>query len=121
MLRFLADENVSRALVAALREGGCDIAWVGEAAPGLPDGEVLDWAGRDGRVLLTFDKDFGDLARAASLPSTCGVVLFRLPMPPASEQGRRLAAIILAREDWAGAFSVIETGRVRMRPLENLR
>ena len=33
------------------------------------------------------------------------------------EAGRRLAALITAREDWAGNFSVIEPGRVRMRPL----
>ena len=71
---------------------------------------------REERILLTFDKDFGDLCQHAQLPNSCGVILFRLPMPPAGEAGDRLARIILDREDWAGHFSVVERGRVRMRP-----
>ena len=69
------------------------------------------------RILLTFDKDFGELARGSALPRSCGVVLFRMPMPKPEEAGLGLAALIAAREDWAGNFSVIEPGRVRMRPL----
>jgi hypothetical protein len=38
-------------------------------------------------------------------------------MPEADEVGERLAALISARDDWAGCFSVVEPGRVRMRPL----
>ena len=83
----------------------------------MPDPEVLAWAGREQRILLTFDKDFGELARGSALPRTCGVVLLRMPMPKPEEAGLRLAALINAREDWAGNFSVIEPGRVRMRPL----
>jgi hypothetical protein len=67
--------------------------------------------------LLTFDKDFGELARNAPLPPACGVVLFRTPVPRSGEVERRLSDLIMARDDWAGHFSVIEPGRVRMRPL----
>jgi hypothetical protein len=49
--------------------------------------------------LLTFDKDFGELARGSALPRTCGVVLLRMPMPKPEEVGLRLAALITARED----------------------
>jgi hypothetical protein len=38
-------------------------------------------------------------------------------MPKSEEAGLRLAALITAREDWVGNLSVIEPGRVRMRPL----
>ena len=69
-------------------------------------------------ILLTFDKDFGELAKASPLPSTCGVVLFRIPMQKPSDVGRRLAGLVTSRNDWVGHFSVIEPGRVRMRPLE---
>jgi Domain of unknown function (DUF5615) len=78
---------------------------------------VLAWAVREGRILLTFDKDFGELARGSALPPTCGVVLLRVPMPKPGEVGQRLGDLITARDDWAGCFSVIEPGRVRMRPL----
>jgi hypothetical protein len=105
ILRFLANENFPAA------------AWVRIVAPGMPDPDVLAWAAREHRILLTFDKDFGELARGSALPRTCGVVLLPMPMPRPEEAGLRLAVLITAREDWAGNFSVIEPGRVRMRPL----
>ena len=87
------------------------------AAPGATDPDVLAWAAREERILLTFDKDFGDLAKASVLPPECGVVLLRLPMPKPGDVGQVLAELIAARDDWAGHFSVIEPARVRMRPL----
>jgi hypothetical protein len=82
-----------------------------------PEGKALTWAAREARILLTFDKDFGELARAAALPATCGVVLFRIPVPKPGDVGQHLADLIAARDDWAGHFSVVEPGRVRMRVL----
>jgi hypothetical protein len=38
-------------------------------------------------------------------------------MPPPGDVGRRIADLVAARDDWVGHFSVIEPGRVRMRPL----
>jgi hypothetical protein len=87
------------------------------AEPGSSDLDVLAWAAREGRILLTFDKDFGELARQAALPAQCGVVLFRIPMPRPEGFAGRLTDLITARDDWAGHFSVIDPGRVRMRPL----
>jgi hypothetical protein len=116
-MRFLANENFPGAAVIALAADGHDVVWVRATAPGMGDPDVLAWAVREERVLLTFDKDFGELARASALPSTCGVVLFRMPMPRPADVGRRLADLIAARDDWVGHFSVIEPGRVRMRQL----
>jgi predicted nuclease of predicted toxin-antitoxin system len=116
-MRFLADENFPGAAVTALGAVGHDVVWVGAVAPGTSDPDVLVWAAREQRILLTFDKDFGELAKASALPPGCGVILLRMPMPTPSDVGRRLADLITAREDWAGHFSVIEPGRVRMRPL----
>jgi predicted nuclease of predicted toxin-antitoxin system len=116
-MRFLANENFPGAAVRAFEEAGHDIVWVRIAAPGISDPDVLAWAAREERILLTFDKDFGELARTAALPATCGVVLLRLPMPRPSDVGRRLVDLVTSRDDWAGHFSVIEPGRVRMRPL----
>jgi Domain of unknown function (DUF5615) len=116
-MRFLADENFPGAAVTALIEVGCDVVWVRSAAPGMNDPDVLAWATRDERILLTFDKDFGELAKASTLPSTCGVVLFRMPMPKPSDIGPRLRDLVNSRDDWAGHFSIIEPGRIRMRLL----
>jgi hypothetical protein len=116
-MRFLADENFPRAAVAALEAAGHDIAWVRLTTPGAADADVLAAAARESRVLLTFDKDFGELAARSALPPGCGVVLFRLPAPGAEPAAGRLVARIAARDDWNGHFSVIEPGRVRMRRL----
>jgi predicted nuclease of predicted toxin-antitoxin system len=116
-MRFLADENFPGAAVTALGAAGHDVVWVGTVAAGASDPDVLAWAAREERILLTFDKDFGELAKASALPPGCGVILLRMPMPRPSDVGRRLADLITAREDWADHFSVIEPGRVRMRPL----
>jgi len=51
--------------------------------------------------VLTFDKDFGELAWHAGLPASSGVMLFRLPMPAAADVGTKLAAHIAERTDWA--------------------
>jgi hypothetical protein len=116
-MRFLANENFPGTAVAALRASEHDVVWIRTDAPGMSDADVLAWAEREDRILLTFDKDFGELARHAELPETCGVILFRIPMPPAGEVGPDLASAIDARQDWAGHFSVVEHGRVRMRPV----
>jgi predicted nuclease of predicted toxin-antitoxin system len=116
-MHFLANENFPRAAIDLLRTQGHDVVWVRTARPGSTDHEVLDWAIREKRVLLTFDKDFGELARASKLPRECGVVLIRVRMPPPDQVGGRIAALVSARHDWSGNFSVIEPGRVRVRPL----
>jgi len=116
-MRFLANENFPGDAVAALEAAGHDIIWVRTAAPGSKDEDILAWAVREGRVVLTFDKDFGELAWRFGLPASSGVVLFRLPMPPAPGVGAALATRIGERPDWAGHFSVIEPGRIRMRRL----
>jgi predicted nuclease of predicted toxin-antitoxin system len=116
-MRFLADENFPGAAVDALMRAGHDVVCIGTIAPGMPDREIFEWAARERRIILTFDKDFGEIARGAGLPDACGVVLFRLRMPPSAEVGFRLANLVGGRSDWSGHFSVIEPDRVRMRPL----
>jgi predicted nuclease of predicted toxin-antitoxin system len=116
-MRFLANENFPGDAVAQLKAAGHDVVWVRAAAPGSKDKDVLTWAARETRIVLTFDKDFGELAWHTGLPASSGVVLFRLPMPAAADVGTKLAAHIAERADWAGHFTVIEPGRIRMRPL----
>jgi predicted nuclease of predicted toxin-antitoxin system len=117
-MRFLANENFPGAAVTALPVAGHDVVWVRASAPGTSDADVLAWAGREQRILLTFDKDFGELSNRSGLPADCGVVLFRMPMPKPGDVGQQLTSQITARDDWAGHISVIEPGRVRMRALK---
>jgi predicted nuclease of predicted toxin-antitoxin system len=118
-MRFLADENFPGGAVAALVAAGHDVVSIRTAAPGTKDKDVLAWAVQESRVLLTFDKDFGALAWKAKLPASCGVVLFRIPMPKAGNVGKVLLSRLQERVDWAGHFSVVERARIRMRVIGN--
>jgi predicted nuclease of predicted toxin-antitoxin system len=114
-MRFLADENFPGAAVRALRQRGFAVDWVREISPGAADEAVLAWAIRESAVILTFDKDFGELAWRARLPATCGIILFRTRTPKAAEAGSFLTRLVEQRDDWCGHLTVIEPGRLRMR------
>jgi len=77
-MRLLANENFPAAAVNALREKGHDVTWIRTEAPGINDKSVLARAQRESRILITFDKDFGELAFRSLLPAASGVILFRL-------------------------------------------
>ena len=112
-MRFLANENFPLDAVEALH----DVAWIRDDSPGVADPAGLARAVAEGRVLVTFDKDFGDLAFQSGLPTGCGIILFRLRAGTSAELARQIAAAIAQRRDWAGHFAVVEPGKVRLRPL----
>jgi predicted nuclease of predicted toxin-antitoxin system len=116
-MRFLANENFPLDAVEALRRDGHDVAWVRSDNPGASDVEVLKRAVAEGRILVTFDKDFGELAFRAKLPADCGIILFRIAMPSASYIADFVVAAIRSRSDWINQFAVVEDDRVRMRSL----
>jgi predicted nuclease of predicted toxin-antitoxin system len=120
-MRILANENFPGDAVMALRERGHDVAWVRSDAPGSSDVKVLARAQAEDRVLVTFDKDFGELAFRSGLPASSGIVLFRVSVPSPSRVARIAVATLESRTDWAGHFAVIEDDRIRMTPLPGRR
>jgi predicted nuclease of predicted toxin-antitoxin system len=120
-MRLLANENFPKEAVEALQGHGHDVVWVRTKCPGISDREVLSLAQSENRVLLTFDKDFGELAFRAGFPATSGVILFRvLPRSPGSV-ARVAVAALKNRLNWEGHFSVVTEDRIRMTPLPILR
>jgi hypothetical protein len=109
-MRLLANENFPLDAVEALRANGHDLAWIREDARGSNDGQVLSRAQQ-------FDKDFGELAFRAKLPSTSGVILFRISLISSEHIAQIAVQAIASRTDWAGHFSVVEDQRIRMTPL----
>ena len=77
---LLANENFPRFAVDALRAAGHDVLWVRTEYPGATDEQVIQAAQTEERILLTFDKDFGELAFRSGLRADCGVILFRLTL-----------------------------------------
>ena len=113
-MHFLADESCDFAIVRALRAAGHGVKAVAEVALGARDDAVLELASRERCVLLTDDKDFGQLVFAAGA-STYGVILVRYPatarslLPPVI-----LGPINTQQERLLGAFVVVQPSRIRI-------
>jgi predicted nuclease of predicted toxin-antitoxin system len=118
-VRLLANENIPAEVVNALRSAGHDVAWVRTESPGATDVVVLRRSVTENRVLITLDKDFGELVFRRGRDASAGVVLFRLPGIPANRLATRVADVIKSRTDWPGHFSVVDPRRIRILPLAN--
>jgi predicted nuclease of predicted toxin-antitoxin system len=114
---FLADENLPSPLVAWIRDTGHDVLYAAESQPGAEDMEWLSLAEGAGRVIMTSDKDFGELVFRERL-STHGVVLLRLDGLTITERIARLQATwSIVEANPAGKFIVISKHKVRVRPI----
>ena len=120
-MKVLANENFPLLAVEALREAGHDVVWARTEMPGEGDDQVLRRAQEESRLLVTFDKDFGELAFRLSLPATTGIVLFRISAPSSLHVVRVAVAALESRTDWDGHFAVVEDDRIRMTPLPERR
>jgi hypothetical protein len=116
-LRLLLDENVSATVTEGLRQRGHDVLAAKESMRSQPDDVVLARAQVEGRLVVTHDKDFGELAFRSRLPAACGIILFRLSGPGPAADNQRVLEVLESRPDWAGHFSVVTDDRIRMRPL----
>jgi predicted nuclease of predicted toxin-antitoxin system len=116
-MRLLLNENMPGSLTGLLRAAGHDVLAVKDAMRGADDGTVLARSRSEARLLLTQDKDFGELAFRYGLPAECGIILFRLTGADPEATTRRMLDVLAARGDWAGNLAVITDDRVRMRPL----
>jgi len=108
---------VSSTVIQGLRAAGHDVVAVKEWWPGADDETVLRRGQSEGRVLLTHDRHFGELAYRRHLPAGCGVVFLRLSGTDRDADNRRALSVLSSRDDWEGHFSVVTHYRVRVRPL----
>ena len=116
-MRWLADECVDAGLVARLRLAGHDVVYMAEVDAAASDVEVIDRAQRDDRLLLTEDKDFGDLVFRRGRPVP-GVILLRVnPVMRSLKEGRLAAAIAQFGDGLLGRYTIVEEARFRSRPL----
>ncbi len=76
-MKFLVDECVGHGVAAWLKDQGYDVTSILEFSPGVPDVIVLQKALLENRVLITMDKDFGDIVFRNN-SNHCGIILLRL-------------------------------------------
>ena len=115
-MNFLADENVDQQIVDRLREDGHNVLYVAELAPGISDDAVFVQANQQESLLLTADKDFGELVFRQNRIAQ-GVILIRLAGLSPIAKALDVSAVIHAHaRELSSAFTVISPGLVRIRP-----
>jgi predicted nuclease of predicted toxin-antitoxin system len=111
---ILADENIPQAVVEALAQRGHDILSVSKLSPGIDDVRVLELATKGQRLLITFDKDFGEIVFRRGASAASGVVLFRFALLRPELMIERITKVLESRIDWTEYFSVVDQQHVRM-------
>jgi predicted nuclease of predicted toxin-antitoxin system len=120
-VRILANENIAGVVVQTLRAQGHDVLFAKESMRGEKDPAILQRAQAERRIVLTCDRDFGELAVRRGIPAECGVVLLRLSGSNPDTDNTRAVAALTSRGDWAGQFAVVTHDRIRLRPLPRIR
>ena len=114
-MNFLADENVDRPVVERLRRDGHSVFYVAESAASSSDEEVIRLVSRSSAVLLTADKDFGELFFRQRRVEP-GVVLLRLSGLSALRKAELVSSAVAAHaKEIERNFTVVTPGAVRVR------
>jgi predicted nuclease of predicted toxin-antitoxin system len=113
-MNLLADESCPGPVIRALREAGHQVTAIAELARGATDEQVLERALNEARVLITEDRDFGELVYARGR-SSAGVILIRFPNSVRQDKPPTVVEVVgkfgLRLQH---SFTVIEPGRVRI-------
>lgn len=116
-MKILLDACVWGGVREALQRAGHDAVWVGDWAEDPGDEEILARARSEGRVLVTLDKDFGELAIVRGTPHAGILRLVNL-----SVRGQAAACVrvldLHGQELRTGAIVTAEPGRLRIRPAD---
>jgi predicted nuclease of predicted toxin-antitoxin system len=114
-MNIVADEGVDKQIVDRLRQDGHMVVYIAEESPGSTDDVILDLANAQESILVTADKDFGELVYRLNRVMK-GVILVRLPgIQPDTKAAIVALALATHSAEMLGAFSVISPGNLRIR------
>lgn len=116
-MKLLANENVPRASINVLYEAGCDIVSVSLLSPGIDDATVLRTAREQDRVVVTFDRDYGELVYRRGLPSPPAVIYLRFVPRSPEEPASVLQRLFQQGIKILGYFLVVDRDSFRRRRL----
>ena len=116
-MRFVVDESTGAAVADYLRRSGHDLLVVAEAMPQADDADILTRATAEERIVITNDKDFGELVFRSGQVH-CGILLLRLRDESAASRVRVVKSVLDGYGDrLAGHFVVATERSVRVRPV----
>jgi predicted nuclease of predicted toxin-antitoxin system len=117
-MQLLANENFPLVSVQLLRQANYDVASITEDSPGIEDPEVLARAVDEQRIILTFDRDYGELIYRFRLPPPKAVIYLRF-RPHTPEEPAAILLNLFQTEELQieGWFTIVERDRIRQRLL----
>jgi predicted nuclease of predicted toxin-antitoxin system len=114
-MKFLVDECIGTSMLACLRDAGHDAASVVEVMPQATDEDILRRAVSEGRIVVTNDKDFGELVYRSGWEH-CGVVLLRLRDEQAENRVRVMKSVLeIVGERLQDHYTVATETGIRVR------
>ena len=117
-VKFIADEGFSFLIYSLLIEKGYDVEWIGDIASGVDDTKVFEISRKDGRIILTEDKDFGELA-IRFRHKTSGIILLRID--PEKKELREKKVLELFKkfpDKLLGNIIIIDEQKFRFRKID---
>lgn len=116
-MKFLADENIPRKVVDLISEQWHDIQWIKTFFPKSSDDRILSLAEADERIILTFDRDFGQLVYEKKLLTKQGIIYFRLNGLSPSKMAEAVIEVLNSKMIFSGYFTVVTKTRIRQTRL----
>ena len=116
-LKFLVDVGVGKKVEQFLKSGGYSIISVREINPRMSDEDILNLADKDDCIIITMDKDFGEVVFRLSMKHS-GVILLRLEDATGSEKVQVISSILKEySQQLPNSFSVYQNNKFRIRKI----
>jgi predicted nuclease of predicted toxin-antitoxin system len=115
-MKLLANENFPQSSVRLLKDSGYDIVSVGEEFAGILDSEVIDFANKEHRIILTFDRDYGELIFKRGYRPSAGVIYLRWEIFQPEDPGKYLIELFITKNiSYENALTVVSNDNIRQR------
>ncbi len=116
-MKFLADENLEYSIISFLRERDIDVIAVRDILKGAPDAEIIYYAFQNNLIIITSDKDFGELTFRLRKPNH-GIVLMRIAEDnPESKADLLWKSLQKLGDKVMNKFVVVEKNSIRVRSI----
>ncbi|MGD0646047.1 MAG: DUF5615 family PIN-like protein [Candidatus Bathyarchaeia archaeon] len=112
-MQFLADENIPKETVDLLKKQGVDIVSVTSFAFGLSDSKILDLGKKEGRIIITFDKDFSQLIFKEKR-KTKGLLLLRFVPKSPQQIAKRIQQVLTSKIKIENYVVIVKKDAVRV-------
>jgi predicted nuclease of predicted toxin-antitoxin system len=120
-IKFAADVNIEKTIIDYLTENKFDVKWIPDYDCEILDEELLNLANKERRILITNDKDFGELTFLQKRIST-GIILLRIKGQKARDKVKLIDKVLQKyRDKLMGHFVVITKNKIRFVPMEKIK